>query len=709
MSLLELSMKSANRLGRAIVLVGLLALACRREQAAARRSLPSATSSAHAETPPALRFLRAEHDRDSSGVAPAAMTAAAPELRLAAVRSLARIADDGARSRLLEALSDEDSEVVRWAAFGLGHVCKGDDSTVRALVIRAAGLSALAREPADAALSAIARALGRCTNDEAERSLRAWLGAGPPLSEAAALALGTLAMRRGKLDDASWAALLDAAARKDSPLDSALFAFGRVTAPDGPLRQRSLELAVRALPGKERPRRFALRALGRAGSLAVPPLRAFAERDDISALERAEAFREISRIGGADAQHALAELLPARMAVLGPRLLDPAQAGELGALLTLLDALTDARARPVLERLARLELPAAEPARRHAIALRCAAARLLADKSSLKADLVACDPDPQGRVGKLALLRVLDRGELTGERAKRHQALTEDADPVVRQKALELLADHPEAAGVVPILLRALADSSAGTVATAAEFLASHPSRAQSDPKLLELLATSFRLQQKRPNLEVRAALIDAAAALGVLALKPEIARDCSSDSPELRNHAERALRAFGERGRRCQRAPEPSRAPEELERLVRGTKRLKFDTDAGELWLDLDAGAAPVAVTRMVELAASGFFDGMAVHRVVSGFVVQFGDPGEDGYGGVERRALRSELSPDPFEPGSVGVALSGPDTGSSQLFVTLGTYPHLDGEYSRIGSAGPGWERLIQGDRLRRVRPVP
>jgi cyclophilin family peptidyl-prolyl cis-trans isomerase len=177
-----------------------------------------------------------------------------------------------------------------------------------------------------------------------------------------------------------------------------------------------------------------------------------------------------------------------------------------------------------------------------------------------------------------------------------------------------------------------------------------------------------------------------------------------------LRSHAERALRAFGEQGRRCERKAGPALPPEELEKLAGPNPvRLKFESDAGELSIDLDPALAPVAVTRMVELAQAGFFDGMSVHRVVPGFVVQFGDPGGDGYGGVERRALRSELGPGSFEPGSVGVALSGPDTGSSQIFVTLGSYPHLDGEYTRIGSAGPGWERVVQGDRLKRVRRVP
>ena len=628
------------------------------------------------------------------------------------------MSDDGARGRLLEALADEEPEVVRWSAFGLGRVCKGEDAVVRALVLRATGLAAFSPKRPAAALAAVARALGRCGNSEAERSLRAWLALEPAIAEEAALALGTLAMRRGSLDDASWAALLDASARRESPVQAALFAFGRVSAPDGPVRQRMVELAVRALPGPELPRRFALRALGRGGSPAVAPLRAFAERDDVSALERAEAFRELARVGGDDAHDALGELLPARLAALGPALLDPARAAELGAFMVLLEAQIDARARPALERLARLDLPEREPARRRAVRVRCAAAQVLANRSSLHDELLACDPDPNGRSGKLAVLRVLDRGELTGARAKRYRSLVEDGDPVVRQKALELLGSHPELPETVDIVSLALRGSTPGTLATIAEFLSAHPGRAGSvgeggeprpDPEILELLATTFRLQQKQPSLEVRSALIDAAGALGALALKPDIERDCTSDDLDLRNHAERALRALGERGRRCERGTNSALPPEELERAVLGRQRIEFETEVGNLWMELDATAAPVAVTRIVELANKGFFDGMPVHRVVPGFVVQFGDPSGDGYGGVERRPLRSELGPEPFEAGAVGVALSGPDTGSSQIFVTLGSYPHLDGEYSRIGRAGPGWERVLEGDRLLRARLRP
>jgi cyclophilin family peptidyl-prolyl cis-trans isomerase len=84
----------------------------------------------------------------------------------------------------------------------------------------------------------------------------------------------------------------------------------------------------------------------------------------------------------------------------------------------------------------------------------------------------------------------------------------------------------------------------------------------------------------------------------------------------------------------------------------------------------------------------------------VVPGFVVQFGDPEGDGYGGAGRQPLPNEDSPRVFEPLGVGVALAGPDTGSSQLFVTLGPYPHLDGSYPLVGRAGGNWDRLAVGD---------
>jgi cyclophilin family peptidyl-prolyl cis-trans isomerase len=139
---------------------------------------------------------------------------------------------------------------------------------------------------------------------------------------------------------------------------------------------------------------------------------------------------------------------------------------------------------------------------------------------------------------------------------------------------------------------------------------------------------------------------------------------------------------------------------------LLPSGHKLVFETDAGSLEIELDPSVAPVAATRLADLARAGFFNGVAVHRVVPGFVVQLGDPGGDGYGGAKGPPLRCETAPVPFENGTVGIALGGRDTGSSQFFVTLGRYPHLDGEYAVVGRAGPGWDRVTVGDVVNKAR---
>jgi cyclophilin family peptidyl-prolyl cis-trans isomerase len=99
-----------------------------------------------------------------------------------------------------------------------------------------------------------------------------------------------------------------------------------------------------------------------------------------------------------------------------------------------------------------------------------------------------------------------------------------------------------------------------------------------------------------------------------------------------------------------------------------------------------------------------------MRFHRVVPDFVVQAGDPRGDGWGGPGY-ALRDEINRLRYQRGAVGMALSGPDTGGSQFFVTLSPQPHLDGGYTVFGAIVDG-EALLdvirQGDRLVRIREV-
>jgi cyclophilin family peptidyl-prolyl cis-trans isomerase len=91
----------------------------------------------------------------------------------------------------------------------------------------------------------------------------------------------------------------------------------------------------------------------------------------------------------------------------------------------------------------------------------------------------------------------------------------------------------------------------------------------------------------------------------------------------------------------------------------------------------------------------------------VVPNFVIQDGDPRGDGWGGPGF-VLRDELNPTRYEAGTMGMALSGPDTGGSQFFITYSAEPRLDGAYTVFGRVVGGMAVLAgiaQGDRIRSI----
>jgi cyclophilin family peptidyl-prolyl cis-trans isomerase len=178
----------------------------------------------------------------------------------------------------------------------------------------------------------------------------------------------------------------------------------------------------------------------------------------------------------------------------------------------------------------------------------------------------------------------------------------------------------------------------------------------------------------------------------------PKAKAACADPNVTVREHAVKALRALGESKPVC---PAPAAMPVAKELAAPHGGTITFETEAGRLTIALDPSVAPVTATRVIDLARAGFFKGIVVHRVVPGFVAQFGDPGADGYGG-SGTLLRSETTPKPFGKLDVGVALAGKDTGSSQLFVTLGRTPHLDGDYPIIGHADGDWAALAEGDTI-------
>jgi cyclophilin family peptidyl-prolyl cis-trans isomerase len=136
-------------------------------------------------------------------------------------------------------------------------------------------------------------------------------------------------------------------------------------------------------------------------------------------------------------------------------------------------------------------------------------------------------------------------------------------------------------------------------------------------------------------------------------------------------------------------------------------TPRAFLRTRHGVVEIHLDVVEAPLTAATFIRLARRGFYDGLTFHRVVPGFVIQGGDPRGDGYGGPGY-AVRGEVTRRPFARGSVGIADAGPDTGGSQLFITLAAQPHLDGRYTRFGSVVSGFEildRVRPGDVIERI----
>ena len=143
------------------------------------------------------------------------------------------------------------------------------------------------------------------------------------------------------------------------------------------------------------------------------------------------------------------------------------------------------------------------------------------------------------------------------------------------------------------------------------------------------------------------------------------------------------------------------------VEALASGVPIARIETERGTIELALFPAEAPVTVHNFVSLAQRGYFDGQLFHRVVPNFVIQAGDPRGDGNGGPGY-AIRDELNPHRYVRGTLGMALSGPNTGGSQFFITHSPQPHLDGGYTVFGQLRDGGEvldRIVQGDRIVRI----
>ena len=125
---------------------------------------------------------------------------------------------------------------------------------------------------------------------------------------------------------------------------------------------------------------------------------------------------------------------------------------------------------------------------------------------------------------------------------------------------------------------------------------------------------------------------------------------------------------------------------------------------DMGVITVELDGDTAPITVQNFIDLANEGFYDGLTFHRIISGFMIQGGDPDHDGTGGSDE-TIKGEFSQNGVENnishrrGVISMARSSEmDSASSQFFIVQADSTYLDGQYAAFGHVTSGMEIVDQ-----------
>lgn len=287
------------------------------------------------------------------------------------------------------------------------------------------------------------------------------------------------------------------------------------------------------------------------------------------------------------------------------------------------------------------------------------------------------------------------------ERPKLQRMALHHADPRLRSAAAGALlsGDEPPRANELVELLGASDPVIAQAAADAA--------REQPDPVLEKpLLSLLSRRELSRPVGLSAVRALDALYATGRL---PRPSADAAKllrrwiEAPEL---SELTTRLAPLLGLENVRSRHPDRVLPSLAQVAR-VRSARVMTARGEIRIELMPETAPLTVWNFATLAEKGYFDDLIFHRVVPDFVIQTGDPRGDGWGGPGYE-IPDEISDESYGVGTVGMALSGPDTGGSQWFITLSPQPHLDFGYTVFGRVSLGMRtasEILRGDKIERI----
>ena len=292
------------------------------------------------------------------------------------------------------------------------------------------------------------------------------------------------------------------------------------------------------------------------------------------------------------------------------------------------------------------------------------------------------DPDGRVRAGAMGVVGAFaDSASAPDARAALLAALESDADFYARATALQALSSGARAAEVPAVLrsyARARADSANDARLAAVAYLASAWRR--------DSLAFADSLRTALASLPAPADPLEREAAARTTPFRAWPGHEGTSREPGWYRDVLLATLQPSLEGR---------------------SPMAHIVTERGEIVVELFGVDAPITAHNFMTLARAGFYRETRFHRVVPNFVAQDGDPRGDG-NGSPGYAIRDELNRQRYDRGAVGMALSGPDTGGSQYFLTHSPQPHLDGHYTVFGRVIRGFDvldRLVQGDLILRI----